>query len=101
MKRRRLVIVRWNDAWSCTGGTGGYNEKELIQEKPAHVSTVGYIVRDDKACIILAHHVSHRGRGWKDITFIPRAYIRTVLPYHLKVGRKLPVCRKGGTFNCP
>lgn len=98
MGRRRLVMVRWNDAWACDGE---YSEEELMKEKPEHVSTVGYVVRDDKTCIILAHRASHKAGGWKDITFIPRAFIRTVLPYHRKVGRKLPVCRKNGVYNCP
>ena len=98
MKRHRLVLVTWNDAWACTGG---FSEEELIKAKPSPVRTVGYVIRDDKACIILAHRTSHRQGGWKDITFIPRAFVRTVLPYHLKVGRKLPVCRVDGVFNCP
>ena len=98
MKRRRLVIVRWDDAWSCMGKR---EEASLMKGKPARVATTGYVVRDDKTCIVLAHCAQRKIGEWKNVTFIPRAYIRTVLPYHLKVGRKLPVCRVKGLYSCP
>ena len=98
MARYRLVIVHWEDAWGCSGG---YTKAELMREKAARVATVGYVVRSDRKCIVLAHRAQRKAGEWKDITFIPRVYIRKVSPYRHIPGRKLPVCRVDGTFNCP
>ena len=84
----KLVIVDWID--SCS--SRGWVEKEALQTSiPLPCRSVGWVIKEDKECIVLIAHLSdvtddgNFGQGNGDIT-IPRAVIKQVV--EVKVPKK-------------
>lgn len=84
MKNLPLVLVEWLDAW-VRADVPVTLEDVGQSHKPEIIHTLGWILRDDEAGISLANEFyddTYRGR-----TFIPRAMIKTVIPYNLSKKR--------------
>lgn len=67
-----LVVVTWHDAWFDL-------ELDDLAGAPEHyaVRTVGYLVRTG-AVVSLAQEILPDGDGYRAVTHIPRAMVRTV-----------------------
>lgn len=79
-----LVLVEWLDAWTETEPTS--IETVGMSHKPERVVTLGWVLLDNEAGIQLSTELfdgNYRGR-----TFIPKAMVVSVTPYHLTRTRK-------------
>jgi hypothetical protein len=81
MKRRKLVMVSWNDACELPDGEGKPVHKPKVQH------TVGFMLKSNKKGVSLATEWNDDGTGWRGENFIPRGMVRTVR--RLKIGKKL------------
>ena len=68
-----LVLVVWRDAWF---DADQQDTKEWRADYLVH--TVGYLVREDKGIVSIASEVLPEGDGFRAVTHIPRAIIKSV-----------------------
>jgi|14BtaG_2_1085337.scaffolds.fasta_scaffold31118_2 hypothetical protein len=66
----RVVLVEWDDAWSCHGWT------DDTAPKPVRVKTLGFAVQETKQGIVVAQSVGPDGFG--STCFIPNGMIQNV-----------------------
>lgn len=71
MPRRALVVVTWDDAWHVVDYEPGPDDRRYA------VRTVGWIVSDTPAAIIVAAELLPDGRA-RGVTRIPRACVVSV-----------------------
>lgn len=84
LQKRQFVMVLWDDAWQDQENFATAHGIQSTHE-PMPVETVGWLIQDDEVGVSLANerstqdgHDVFRGR-----TFIPRAMVRSVLPFNL------------------
>ena len=68
-----LVLVIWRDAWFDA------DQQETKDWRSDYlVHTVGYLVREDKGIVSIASEVLPEGDGFRAVTHIPRAIIKSI-----------------------
>ena len=72
---KKSVIITWEDAWS--NNKAYFNPKSIIEEGPCMVTSIGFVIRDNKAGISLAHE-DFGSDEYRSIQHIPRAMIRKI-----------------------
>ena len=90
-----FVVVTWLDAWQDQENFTTAHGIKATHE-PMHVTTMGILIHDDEMGVSIANERStqdgqdvYRGR-----TFIPRAMVKSVVPYNLTKPKKPRVANK-------
>lgn len=68
-----LVLVTWRDAWF---DADQQDTKDWRADYLVH--TVGYLVREEKGIVSIASEVLPQGDGFRAVTHIPKAIIKSV-----------------------
>ena len=72
---QKVASVIWEDAWS--NGMKYFSVKDIAEEGPCIGTSVGTVIRDNKAGITLAREYFGEGE-YRSVQHIPRAMIRKV-----------------------
>jgi len=71
----KIVEVKWEDAWFSDRS---FNFDDIKKEDPFYLTTVGYVIRDDKTGITLSPELSFRSGLYRNCHHVCRAMIRKV-----------------------
>ena len=75
MKKLSVYQVDWMDSAS-RGKWGGYDEYR--EEEPLKVSSVGYLIKRNRTCVLLVQTFNETG-GLSDSIVIPRGCIQSIV----------------------
>lgn len=79
-KTRRLILVVWKDAKG--GDLSGWRPiSSMGRLKPETITSVGWLVKEDKEAIVVCPHVAHDGEGDGEIA-IPRDWVQRIADLH-------------------
>lgn len=86
---RRLVLIKWNDAWGDQDNFAS-SHSIAMSHRPMSVETLGWLIHEDETglSVVNERSVEEGNDVYRGRTFVPRAMVHSVTDFTLAKPRK-------------